>query len=227
MTTPDPAAGGADQWANAVDTYRDVAKWLIAAFGAIGAVIAGTAPLTGIGDVSSKRVGWLAAGGAASLVGITLVLTATMAILVPETVYSHELAARPARRWERALVGMRRFDHMVATHPEDFFPPHIHSFAELAAAISNLQTLYSAQAVKVAQMDAGDAGLVQAQRALTNMQTQLQSLQGLQADLRMVARFEKARTRFHQAILACLGGGLVTAAGIAMVLYGIASKAGK
>jgi hypothetical protein len=46
-------------------------------------------------------------------------------------------------------------------------------------------------------------------------------------DLLMVARFERARTRFNQAVIVILAGGLVTALGLAMLLYGIASKTGK
>ena len=227
MTTVDPPSNPAqDPWANAVDAYRDVAKWLIASFGAIGAVVAGTAPLTGIGTVSSSRLGWLAAGGATSLVGVTLVLASTIAVLIPDTVYGFELTAREWGWWRRTFVGLARFEDLAARHPEYLLPPGIASFGDLSAAITNLQQLYATESARVAALPQGDPSLDQAQSRAASMAAQLAAYQQSVADLRMVARFEKARTRFNQSVVAILGGGIVTAVGIAMLLYGIASKAG-
>ena len=50
-------------WAAAVDTYRSTIRWVVVAFAAIATLMAGTAPLTGLGDVNDDRV-WMVAVGA-------------------------------------------------------------------------------------------------------------------------------------------------------------------
>lgn len=224
MTDTDPASAattsGAQQWADAVDTYRDVAKWLIAAFGAIGAVVAGTAPLSGIGNASSSRVGWLAAGGAAALIGVTIVLASTIAVLIPQAVYRHELRARRRGWWRRTFVGLSRFEDLVATSPQDLIPPEFESLDKFSDAITWLRTRY---------YDMARRSLTEptAATAAASMKASLIRYQQVMDDLLMVARFERARTRFNQAAIAVMTGGIVTALGLAMLLYGIASKTGK
>jgi hypothetical protein len=69
----------------AIDKVRDNARWLILAFAAIGAALAGTAPLSNIGKlaIGDWRL-WVAAGAAAlGLGGIALAIWATANVLAP------------------------------------------------------------------------------------------------------------------------------------------------
>ncbi len=225
--TPSPAGAtgsGQEQWATAVDTYRSAAKWLITTFGSIGAVIAGTAPLAGIGDIHSGRMGWLLAGGVAALGGVTVVIVATVAVLVPQAVYGHELRPREQGWWARTFSGLGRFEDVLARHPEDLLPSGIESVGDLHVAMANLSIRYRRTTNRMGMMARGDANLARAAQAAANTAAMWVTHRDALADLLMVARFEKARTRFNQALVFILIGGVATALGLGFILYGISAK---
>lgn len=222
-TTTEAAAQGTERWDEAVDRYRDVAKWLIAAFGAIGAVIAGTAPLAGIGDLQPERLGYLMAGAAVALTGVVVVLAATITILVPRAVYRSELRAQNQGPFRRTFVGLGRFENLLAEHPEDLLPAGITNIDDLGVAITNLRTTGTRTAAKAASVPADDPSRRSYQRAADAIVAASSRHQMALNDLLRVAGYEKARTRFHQAVLAVLAGGVAAAAGLALTLYGIGS----
>jgi hypothetical protein len=90
----DPQAPPADPRLAAIDRIRTTAKWLIAAFAAVGALLAGTAPLSNVGklDISSWRL-WVAVGTAAvALAAVGAAIWAAARVLLPLTRTLPELA---------------------------------------------------------------------------------------------------------------------------------------
>lgn len=217
--------GKTDRWDDAIDCYRDVAKWLIAAFGAVGAVIAGTAPLAGIGDVGSDRIGFVVVGGATALLGVAVVFAATIAVLVPRTVYRHELRARRHGLVSRTFVGLGGIENLLAENPDDLLPPGIGTIEELGQAITNLRLAATTVATEAARLGSEDPARAEYERAARAMFAAQTSHEQALKDLLRVARYECARTRFNQAVLIVLAGGVAVAVGLALTLYGIASKA--
>jgi hypothetical protein len=208
-----------DQWAAAVDRYRDVAKWLVGSFGATGAVIAGTAPLSALGGLRPHRGGYVVAGGVTALAGVSFVLAATVAVLVPRAVFAHQLVAHK-RSWQRrAFTALGSFEDLLARHPESLLPPGIATLGELGQATENLRQSaldLSARAASLAQGPAREA----AERAAKAMAGTLATHQRASRELLSLAGYQAARARFNQATAVVLAGGLLTAAGLGLVLYG-------
>lgn len=231
MSTPPAAAedkatkaAGADRWEAAVDRYRDVAKWLVAAFGAIGTVIAGTAPLAGLGSVEPDRLGFVVAGAGTALAGVAVVLAAAVSTLVPQAVYRHELRAQEQGLLSRTFGGLGRFEDLLARHPADVLPPGISSLERLGEANANLRFSATAMAAAAAGLASTDPARADRERAATAMRTALGTNEASLMDLLKVARFEKARTQFNQAVLAVLLGGIAAAVGLGLTLYGIGGE---
>jgi hypothetical protein len=221
--SPDPGTRDPSPWLDAVDRYRDVAKWLIAAFGAIGAVIAGTAPLSGIGNLKANRVDYVVAGGMIALSGVAVVLAATVTILAPQTVYRHQLRAARQGPLRRRFTGLGRFENLLATHPADLLPTGINTVDQLDEAITNLVTAGTAMAARAAlPADGGEQAA--RKRAALAINAERRRHENARRQLLDVARFEQAHTRFNRAVLAVLVGGVAAATGLALTLYGIANQ---
>jgi hypothetical protein len=93
-----PAAPPVDPRLQGIDKIRDTARWLILAFAAIGAALAGSAPLSNLGKlaISDWRL-WLAAGAAgAGLIAIAAAIWVTANVLAPVTQQLPNLVADPA-----------------------------------------------------------------------------------------------------------------------------------
>jgi hypothetical protein len=218
--------GGADQWALATDRYRDVAKWLVAAFGAMGAVIAGTAPLSVFGHLGPDRGGYVAGGAAAAVAGVSLVLVASVAVLVPRAVFGHQLVAHE-RSWpRRALSSLGRFEDLLARHPQELLPARVASVGQLSQAIANLGRSSLALSQHAATLDENDPARGQAERAAQAMAATRARHQRALHELLSLAGYLAARARFNQAMVVVMAGGLVTAAGVGLVLYGTTGTPG-
>lgn len=221
-----PDGDGTGQWGAAVDRYRDAAKWLVAAFGAIGAVIAGAAPLSALGDMPAGRTAYVVAGAALALAGITAVLVATVAVLVPGAVFGHQLVAKPRSGWKRAFSSLGAMEDLLARHPDEVLPAGITTVAGLSEAIANLRLAALAMSSRAASLGPADPAKGQAERSAQAMASTLQSHQRSLRELLSLARYQSARARFNEALVGVLGGGLLTAIGVGTFLYGASGKAG-
>lgn len=136
----------------AIDKLRDSARWLILAFAAIGVALAGSAPLSNLGQlkIDDWRL-WIAVG--AAVVGLGAIAAAIWAAVsvaepitcdLPTLVQDQELAAMFAANWEllrghgRSLAafdaeyGDAREDYLEALQrlERDRTPKNIHDEAE-------------------------------------------------------------------------------------------------
>ncbi len=219
-----PEGTGADQWSEAVDRYRDVAKWLVVAFGAVGAVIAGTAPLAGIGDIAPGRLAYVIAGGAIALAGVAGVFASTASVLVPRAVFAYQLRARREGPIRQTFFGLGRLESGLADHPGDFLPDGISDPDSLRSAIANLRLAAIRTAANAAAQSQSPESRARNERAHQAVSGTLRSHERALDGLLRVARFERARTQFNRGIVVVVLGGMAAATGLALTLYGIGGK---
>jgi hypothetical protein len=95
--TPQPQAV-ADPRLVAIDKLRGIARWLILAFAAIGAALAGTAPLSNVGKlaIGDWRLWVAAVAAAAGLGGIAFAMWSTANVLAPVSLGLTDLVVLPA-----------------------------------------------------------------------------------------------------------------------------------
>jgi hypothetical protein len=108
----DEKDGGDDtaSWAAASESLRSVVKWVAASFGALGALLIGTAPLASLRRLHSDWHDWLVpiGFGAAALVGVGLIVWLATSLLTPSTI------TLPEVQTNQGFEALRR---MVAADP--------------------------------------------------------------------------------------------------------------
>lgn len=85
-TPPAPAASGdprVPQYEDAVNRIRETAKWLIAAFAAVGAALAASIPLSKFGEAQGSRLDWAIAGALVAFAGIATAIFSVSRVLTP------------------------------------------------------------------------------------------------------------------------------------------------
>jgi hypothetical protein len=86
----------AQQWRGAIDRIRETAKWIVVIFGAVGGLLAGTAPLSGASSLRWDGRGQIAlAMAVVAFAGLGLTIGAASAVLLPRTVTLRALAEKP------------------------------------------------------------------------------------------------------------------------------------
>lgn len=219
-TTPEPT----DQWRAAVDRYRETAKWAIGAFGAIGALLAGTAPLASIGGLDAERLPAVLAGGTLGLFGVGSAIIATVAMLVPRTAYWHEIRGENQNWFQHKFVGLGPLEQVLHDHPDSLLPPGVASPSALQAGIANLR------ASVLQAVEEHDAATTPEQReqwesAANNYRAVLDDYENNRLELMRIARFEKARTASRVAFAAMVLGSLIAGSGLGLLLYGVSDQA--
>lgn len=79
------------QFADAIQRIRETAKWLIAAFAAVGAALTASIPLTALGTAHGERLAIAIIGAALALVGIVVAILTVARVLTPVSVTLPEL----------------------------------------------------------------------------------------------------------------------------------------
>lgn len=74
-----------EQWRKATTSVRDTVKWIVAGFAAVGTILVGTAPLSGLGTVT-EPIHWVlvSVGGAVAVGGVILAVWKASDVLFPE-----------------------------------------------------------------------------------------------------------------------------------------------
>lgn len=93
LNQPDaaPAATGSDLLRSNIDQLRATAKWIIAAYAAVGAALAGGSQLSSLGAIHGQRLILAAAGALFAFVGIAVAIGAVVKVLTPEQTDLSEL----------------------------------------------------------------------------------------------------------------------------------------
>jgi hypothetical protein len=97
---------------------RDVAKWIASSFGAAGAILIGTAPLSGLGriDPSPGSVALLALSGGAALSGLGVIVWKATDVLVPST-RAESVMDPPPIKGRDTVADLRR---EITAHPDQY-----------------------------------------------------------------------------------------------------------
>jgi hypothetical protein len=101
-----------EMWLDAATRIRETVKWLIAVAAAVGGLLVGTAPLAGLGDLSTWEA--VAAGALflSALTGVAVVVWAASRVLLPVSV-DFQAAASDVR--------FRRLRRRIDQDPYSFF----------------------------------------------------------------------------------------------------------
>jgi len=203
-----------------VDTYRSTIRWVVVAFAAIAALMAGTAPLTGLGDVNDDRVWMVAVGAGAGVLGALAAVLAAVRVLQPVAVYPAMVKAAKRNWFKRTWVGSSRIEDELARRPEQYLPVGIITMDDLADGIANLRASCAQLAEAVGAAPDQDRR-AHAQQALDDARDVLAQYRVARRQILGLARFERARTMFNRMLVIMSAGALVAAIGIASTLYGI------
>lgn len=86
-----------DAWGAATTQLRDVVKWIAAAFSGLGALLIGTAPLSGLGDVdpTPSKLAAPILFGLLALVAVTAIVWKATELLTPSRTTLHHVAGAP------------------------------------------------------------------------------------------------------------------------------------
>lgn len=212
------------QWNTAVDRYRESSKWAIGAFAAIGALLAGTAPLAGIGGVDIERLPAVVAGGALGLFGVGVAIAATVATLVPRTVYWHEVKGKKQGPLRRLLWGLGPLEHVLHNNPGSVLPPGLRTVTDLETGIANLRKLALKARRDATRTDLCDAEKERLQALSADYHAQLEQYEASRLELMRIGRFEKARTGFRVALAAMTAGSLAAGIGLGLLLFGVSDQ---
>jgi pentapeptide repeat protein len=103
---PAPTPSPADGLQPGADRVRNAAKWLLATFGAVAAVLVAGLQFSAIGSVPAGWRTWAAIGGSAlAIVGVVLLIGLVFQVMRPSTVSIDELAAGKAGKPLAKYVG--------------------------------------------------------------------------------------------------------------------------
>jgi hypothetical protein len=188
---------------SAVEQYRTTARWVVGAFGAVGAIVAGSIPFAAISGVEQERLAWAVVGAALALLGVGAAIGSVTASLVPRSVYPHEVTSQDANRVQRWLSARRAVGFTLCHHPKTLLPVGVTSSDALLDGIVNLE--------QEILRDPSNEALTKRKSVYDAAYSQLQ----------WILRFEKARRAFDRALAATVVAALVTGAGIGMLLWSV------
>lgn len=207
-------------WAGASDKLRDVVKWTATSFGALGALLIGTAPLSGLAKVEPTF--WtfmlLALFAALALGGVGFVIWKSTSLLAPSMVTLTDV------RSDDRYAGVRT---LVASEPQAFlgtWGSDVESF--LANRAQEYRLLAAVDQMIVREPNQAD---VRSLRKLRDkLVARVESLGRVSQRLLAVAQFSELSTSFNEARPKLFGGAAAVIFGIAgylMVLAASSSEA--
>ncbi|MFI6322772.1 hypothetical protein ACIBG8_34890 [Nonomuraea sp. NPDC050556] len=189
---------------DAVADLRTVARWIIAAAGAVAVLLLGTAPLTAIGKGDFLQ----ALGGLAlAMAGVGWAVWSTSEALMPHVATLGALDTRP----------LASFRALVAAEPEAFFGPFGTSTAELRRGRLLHETVAANLAVAIAgEQDPGRLRTLE--QALTDARANVELARRLQRQLLDFIHAWQVRTAVRRARRHTMAGALVVVVGVVLFL---------
>jgi hypothetical protein len=203
-------------WAGASDKLRDVVKWTATSFGALGALLIGTAPLSGLAKVEPTF--WtfllLALFAALALGGVGFVIWKSTSLLAPSMVTLTDV------RSDDRYAGVRT---LVASEPQAFlgtWGSDVESF--LANRAQEYRLLAAVDQMIVREPNQAD---VRSLRKLRDkLVARVESLGRVSQRLLAVAQFSELSTSFNEARPKLFGGAAAVIFGIAGYLTVLAAS---
>jgi hypothetical protein len=188
----------------AIDRLGEVAKWLVAAFAAIGTSLVAGSQLSEIGELEGLRLFWAFLGIASALLGVALAIWVTVKVLMPQ----HASLARLARDEEKSAAG-----ELVKEDP-DLLMGHGKKISELEA--SHDRAL-KAESEAWDQYDANPTDETRA--AVDRAVAERKRIDDAVQTFLPIALYAEVRDKFRAALAAMFAGALLAAAGIALFAW--------
>lgn len=190
-------------WASSSDKLRDVVKWIAASFGALGALLIGTAPLGGLKSVESQNIAIPVISGVLALGSVGYIVWQATSLLTPDPLELSDLV-------DARFTSLRQ---RVDTHPEDYL-------GSTGTTFDNFMQNRQRQRQEIAALDAlmaveADSGKRQNQRsARDQLLARLQSYNLVTRRLVAWAGFQDLHASFHSARWRMFLAAVVAALGI-------------
>lgn len=204
-------------WRDAAEGIRTTAKWLVTLFGGIAAVLVGTAPLTGVGDLSGDDRTVAMLFGFIALVGLALVIWRVSNVLLPETTSLAEALTSGTLKDFRNQVDEDGWGYLGAwaTTLEQFKNVRDLEFATLLDVHKRL-----------ADPELSEEDRESYEAAVPVVTKRVEALELTTGRLLAKGAYHEVRTRFERARRWLFVGGLIAAVGIAGFLTTVNAKKG-
>lgn len=222
-TPPAPATAPASgdprvpQYEVAVNRIRETAKWLIAAFAAVGAALAASIPLSNFGDAQGSRLGWAIAGALIAFAGVAMAIFSVSRVLTPN--------ALSLARMEKLVAPNVLADDTLLLATASTLPDLVTKFRGVQTATQDADLQYEEALRDTVDPDEplSKAHLAALKRAKHFHSFHFDHINQPVRGLRGLAFFNEAMGRFTIARrLVALGAFLITA-GMLMFSYGAAA----
>lgn len=209
-------------WTAASESLRSVVKWIAASFGALGALLIGTAPLSGLSNfAASEWQQWLPsiAFGAIALTAVAYIVWQATTLLTPSTITLPEV---------RTDKGFHTLRDIVAADPTAYLGLW---GADIDTFMTNRQTEFRALSKideEIASLPDGDNRLQALQSARPLLLRRVAACGVVSARLLAIAAFHDLAQRFSRAkrrIFAAAAVVVVGVAGFVATTPGAASTA--
>jgi hypothetical protein len=202
-------------WAGASDKLRDVVKWTATSFGALGALLVGTAPLSGVAKLQPTLQSYLLAAAFASLAlaGVAYVIWKSTSLLAPSMVALTDV------RSNSRYAGVRT---LVASEPEAFLGTwgrDVETFLDNRAQEYRLL----AEVDKMIVREANEADVRKLRELRAKLIARVESLGRVSQRLLAVAQFSELSTSFNDARPKLFGGAAAVIVGTAGYLTVLAT----
>jgi hypothetical protein len=208
----DEADAGADDvapWTAASESLRSVVKWIAASFGALGALLIGTAPLAGLRQLSASAIwaDWIVplAFGAAALGAVGFIVWMATSLLTPSTITLPQVLTEPEFQALRRLVAAdpTAYLGLWGNDVESFMENRRTEFAALANVDWQIASLPSAD-LRVEALNDARPLLLKSVKACGKVSARLLA----------VAGFHDLSRRFGRAKIWMFGAAVIVVAGV-------------
>lgn len=202
-------------WDSAGEKLREVTKWIAAAFGALGALLIGTAPLSGLGRMEFLSLPFVlaAAAGVLALGSVAYIVWTATAFLAPSTVTSEDV------KHHADLEALRKQVEADATSYLGTWGPSVGHFFE--ALDAEYRLLAAAGEKVVTTRDAAEKE--QWRKAAKGLGARVEAMGKVSARLLAVARFHDLSKRFRTARTRMFRAAALTVLGISVFVVTVGS----
>lgn len=230
-----PASVG-ENYRKAVNTSRDVIKWIIGGFGAVGAILAGSIPIAALAGADVENGVVAAVGGVLAYLGIAIVLVAGLAATSPAEISNADLKD-PKLKSGGGLEGRRysswlRYVHWpwllgweLSRNKAYLLPDGVDSIKDLNSAIDkDLPDDIASKRKKLGRAGIDPTGVAAIKGELARTGAKLTAFRRRRAQLRWKGRYLHAQVAMFRAAIAIVLGAALVGLGVSLVLVNVQDR---
>ena len=192
---------------------RSVSKWIVAAFGALGAALIGGASIVDLRTLSDSGQNWASFGLVLAILGVVLVIAPAALVLAPRMLSFDQLRPGTGEEADVAETLETKFAGLLGGYAS---LAEIHEERERLG--SELTDAKAAIGILRANPDASDEATIAMNDRTTAVRQQVDRLNEVSANILSIANFVRLRAQFTRALqIGLLGVGFATAGAICFV----------